>query len=70
MASLAEIMFDLGYKVMGSDKKDHFFTEDGLRKKGIEILEFNKENIKDGMIIVQGNAFNDENEEVAPEFCS
>ena len=65
MASLAEIMFDLGYKVMGSDKKDHFFTEDGLRKKGIEILEFNKDNIKDGMIIVQGNAFNDENEEVA-----
>ncbi len=64
MASLAEIMFDLGYTVMGSDKPDHFFTEDGLIKKGIKILTFNKDNIKEGMIIVQGNAFNDEHEEV------
>ncbi len=64
MASLAEIMFDLGYNVMGSDKPDHFFTEDGLIKKGIKIFEFNKDNIKEGMTIVQGNAFNDDHEEV------
>ena len=64
MSSLAQVMFDLGYKVMGSDKSEHFFTEVGLRKKGIEILDFNKDNIKEGMIIVQGNAFNDDHEEV------
>ena len=64
MASLAEVMFDLGYNEMGSDKSEHFFTEDGLVKKGIKILEFNKDNIKDGMTIIQGNAFNDEHEEV------
>lgn len=64
MSSLAQIMFDLGYNVMGSDKPDHFFTEVELIKKGIKILEFNKNNIKEGMTIVQGNAFNDEHEEV------
>lgn len=64
MSSLAQIMFDLGYNVMGSDKPDHFFTEVELIKKGIKILEFNKDNIKEGMTIVQGNAFNDEHEEV------
>ena len=64
MSSLAQVMFDLGYKVMGSDKSEHFFTEVGLREKGIEILDFNKDNIKEGMIIVQGNAFNDDHEEV------
>ena len=30
MSSLAQIMNDLGYKVTGSDKPDHFFTEAGL----------------------------------------
>ena len=64
MSALAQLMHDLGYKVMGSDKPDHFFTQVGLEEKGIEILEFNKDNIKPGMIIIQGNAFNDDHEEV------
>ena len=64
MSALASIMHDLGYKVMGSDKPDHFFTQVGLEERGIEMLEFNKDNIKEGMIIVQGNAFNDNHEEV------
>ena len=64
MSSLACIMHDLGYKVMGSDKSEHFFTEVELNKRNIEILEFNKDNIKEDMIIVKGNAFGDENEEV------
>ena len=33
MSALAQIMSDLGYTVMGSDKPDHFFTEAGLIKK-------------------------------------
>ena len=64
MSSLAQVMHELGYKVMGSDKPDHFFTQDELEKKGIEIVTFNKDNIKPNMIIVQGNAFNDDHEEV------
>lgn len=64
MSALAGLMHDLGYNVMGSDKPDHFFTQENLDKKGIKILTFNKDNIKDGMIIIQGNAFNDEHEEV------
>ena len=65
MSALAQILFDLGYEVMGSDKEDHFFTEKPLLERGIQILPFNKENIKEDMIIVQGNDFTDTNEEVA-----
>ena len=64
MSSLAQIMHGLGYEVMGSDKSEHFFTEVELIKKGIKIVEFNAENIKENMVIVQGNAFNDDQEEV------
>ena len=64
MASLALIMHDLGYQVMGSDKETHFFTEDMLREKGVPIYNFDKENIKEGMIVVQGNAFTDAHEEI------
>lgn len=64
MSSLAQIMFDLGYKIEGSDKPDHFFTEVPLIERGIKINEFNENNINKNMIIVKGNAFTDENVEV------
>lgn len=64
MSALAQIMNDLGYTVTGSDKEDHFFTEKGLIEKGIKFTTFNKDNIKDNMIIVKGNAFTDDHEEV------
>ena len=64
MSALAQILFELGYEVMGSDKPDHFFTEKPLIERGIKILPFNKDNIKEDMLIVQGNAFSDTNEEV------
>ena len=64
MSSLAQIMHDLGYKVEGSDKPDHFFTEVPLLERGIKINEFNESNIKENMIVVQGNAFTGENVEV------
>ncbi len=64
MASLALIMYDLGYEVLGSDKEDHFFTEDPLVERKIPIFSFGANNIKEGMIIVQGNAFKDDHEEV------
>lgn len=64
MSALAQIMKSLGYEVQGSDKPDHFFTEAGLLEKGIKILNFSKDNIKEDMVIVQGNAFKDNHEEV------
>lgn len=64
MSSLALIMHSLGYEVQGSDRETHFFTEDKLREVGIPILPFDKENIKEGMYIIQGGAFHDDHEEV------
>lgn len=64
MASLASILHGLGFEVQGSDIEEHLFTEDGLRELGITILPFNKDNIKEDMIIVKGNAFKDDHEEV------
>ncbi len=64
MSALAQIMYDLGYNVTGSDKPDHFFTEVGLIEKGIPFHEFDPNMIDKNMIIVQGNAFNDEHPEV------
>ena len=36
MASLALILYDLGYEVAGSDIDKYIFIEEDLRKKGIE----------------------------------
>lgn len=64
MSALAQIMHSLGYNVMGSDKPDHFFTEKGLIEKGIPFTTFNRDNIKENMVIVQGNAFTTDHPEV------
>ena len=57
MASLACMLNDLGYEVSGSDLEKHFFTEDPLRERNIEILPFDPANIRDGMHVIIGNAF-------------
>ncbi|MDR3215726.1 MAG: Mur ligase domain-containing protein [Bacilli bacterium] len=64
MASLAHILKDLNHEVSGSDIKQHIFTEDDLRKRNIPIYEFNEDNIKEGMIIIKGNAFSDDHIEM------
>lgn len=64
MSALAIIMKQLGFEVQGSDYEKHFFTETGLKENNIITLPFNKTNIKENMIIIKGNTFNDENEEV------
>ncbi|OEL02096.1 UDP-N-acetylmuramate--L-alanine ligase [Staphylococcus casei] len=64
MSSLAQIMHDLGNDVQGSDIKNYVFTEVALKNNGIEILPFDANNIKEDMVIVQGNAFPDTHEEV------
>lgn len=65
MSSLALILHDKGCKVMGSDIDKYTFTQRGLEQAEIKILPFNANNIKPGMIIVAGNAFNDDQEEIA-----
>ena len=37
MSALAQVLKGLGYEVEGSDKKDHFFTEEALIEKNIKI---------------------------------
>ena len=64
MSALAQIMAELGYEVQGSDKEDHFFTEAVLIQKGIPFLPFDSNNVKEGITIVQGNAFRDNHPEV------
>lgn len=61
MSALAQIMYELGYEVQGSDYDKHFFTQIGLEKLGIKILPFDENNIKENMKIIKGAAFNSEN---------
>ena len=64
MSSLAQILHDAGNQVQGSDIDKHFFTEDPLRKRGIEILPFDANNIQVGMTVIAGNAYKDDHEEL------
>ena len=64
MSSLAQIMHELGYEVKGSDVPKHFFTEDGLRERNIEITDYSADNIKEGMMIIRGASIKDDNPEI------
>ena len=64
MASLAAMLYDLGYEVCGSDLEKHFFTEDELVKRGIKIYPFNPDNIKPDYTVIIGNAFLEDFDEV------
>lgn len=65
MSGLAVVMKQLGYDVEGSDYGKHFFTEENLISNGINVFEFDSSNIRDDMIIVRGNMFDETNEEVS-----
>ena len=64
MAALACMLKDLGNEVSGSDIDKHFFTEEELVNRKIEILPFNINNIQDNTTIIIGNAFLEDFEEV------
>lgn len=64
MAGLALVMHDLSYNVSGSDIEQHTFTQEPLLAAGIEVLPFAAENIHEGLTIVKGNAFKEDNPEV------
>ncbi len=64
MASLACILKDQGNDVTGSDIEKFIFTQTALEEKKIPFTTFDKENIKDGSIVIIGNSFDESNEEV------
>ncbi|UFT98068.1 UDP-N-acetylmuramate--L-alanine ligase [Radiobacillus kanasensis] len=64
MSALAQILDDSGETVQGSDVEKRFFTQEALENKDITILPFSKDNIKEGLTIIAGNAFSDEHEEI------
>lgn len=65
MASLACILNDLGETVTGSDIEKYIFTQKPLEERNIKITPFNANNIKPGMSVIIGNAFDESNCEVA-----
>ena len=64
MAALARLLKDLGNEVLGSDIEKETFIQQPLADAGIPVLSFDPANLKEGMIVVQGNAFSDDHEEI------
>lgn len=64
MSALAQVLFDIGHEVQGSDIENEVFTEGPLRKKGIKILPFSEDNIVEDMTYIAGNAFKDDHPEI------
>lgn len=65
MSSLALILHDQGYEVAGSDIDQYTFTQKPLAAVGIPMYSFDANNIKPGMVVIRGNAFDDQQVEVA-----
>ena len=64
MSSLAQILFDAGEQVQGSDVETYYFTEQPLRDRNIVIKPFDEQNITQGMTVIAGNAFPDSHPEL------
>ncbi|MDU2152996.1 MAG: Mur ligase domain-containing protein, partial [Weissella confusa] len=65
MSALALILHDQGLQVAGSDIDEYTFTQKPLAAAGIPMYSFDAANIKPGMTIIRGNAFTDDQVEVA-----
>lgn len=59
MSSLAQIAYDMGHEVQGSDEETYFFTQEKLEQRNIPMYGYNAENIKDGFEVILGNAFDE-----------
>ena len=65
MATLAEILFDLGHKVSGyDDYKEHKFTQEGLDKRGIKIYYDSTHDIPKDTIVTYSKAFSVDHPEI------
>lgn len=61
MSALALMLHQMGYKVQGSDENKYYFTQRGLEKAGITVLPFSRDNVRDDVELIAGNAFKAEN---------
>ena len=64
MASLACMLHDIGYEVMGSDIDKHIFTQEQLEARNIKMLPFMVTEFLPEWSVVVGNAFLDDFDEV------
>ncbi|KRL61541.1 UDP-N-acetylmuramate--L-alanine ligase [Latilactobacillus fuchuensis] len=64
MSALALVLNDLGYKVQGSDIDQYTFTQRELEKANLKILPFSADNLHDGLTVIAGNAFQDDQIEI------
>jgi UDP-N-acetylmuramate--alanine ligase len=64
MSALAQVLHDMGHDVQGSDVETRFFTQTPLEDRGISLLPFRSENIRDGLTVIASNAFRDDHPEV------
>lgn len=64
MSSLAQIMYDLGYNVQGSDVENYYFTQIALDDRGITLLPYDENNITNDMIAVIGASIKEDHPEV------
>ena len=65
MATLAEILYDLGNEVTGyDDYKDYKFTQEGIDKRGIKIFYDNTHEIDKDTIVTYSKAFKEEHPEI------
>lgn len=65
MSALALMLHQMGHEVKGSDVEKFYFTQRGLELAGIEVLPFSADNITPDVEIIAGNAFKEDNIEVA-----
>lgn len=59
MSSLAQIAYDMGHEVQGSDEETYFFTQEKLEQRNIPMYGYNAKNIKEGFEVILGNAFDE-----------
>ncbi len=65
MATLAQILFDLGNEVSGyDDVKDYKFTQEGLDKRGIKIYYDSNHDIDKDSIVTYSKAFSMDHKEI------
>jgi UDP-N-acetylmuramate--alanine ligase len=65
MSPLAQILHDMNYSVQGSDIEQQIFTQQALEERNISVLPFQADNIQSDQVVIAGNAFPDDHEEVA-----
>ena len=65
MATLAEILYDLGNEVSGyDDYKDYKFTQEGIDKRGIKIYYDTNHELDSDTIVTYSKAFSMEHPEI------